>query len=825
MKQKLLLIASVCFFTFTAFSQSVVYEYDNHGNKVFFQVDLLHKCVAIDSSVEQSNANYIVLLLTQICGANNIDTINRCLYSVQMSQEQQDLFLNQLGEDTSAITISNHLLSENGSKVWCTNKIFVQMASYDTLVSLLNQFGMPYKSIIPFAGMENVFLIEFWGVFDKSLEYANILFESELAQFSQPNFGRFIRRSSNPYYTDQWGLKNTGQNGGTSGLDINVEGAWFYAEGEGVKVAVIDEGIELTHPDLSNNLLTGYDATQGAVPGNNGACKYGDYHGTTCAGVIAAVDNNIGVKGVAYKSKIIPIRISYEYFIDNYTTDAWVADGIYKSWHDYNADVLLCAWEYFGGPSSVIETAISNALTQGRSGRGSIVVFAAGNHITLDTSTTADQVSYPANCDPGIIVVGAMSPCGERKTATSCDGNNYWESCYGNELDVVAPGVLISTTDNTGNVGYNNGININDYSNTDYTHLFGGTSAAASYVAGVAALVLSVNNSLTAPQVARIIKGTSQKVGNYTYTYSASSHLNGTWNIEMGHGLVDATTAVQKAMIETLHPLRIRDSAINIYSEEAEPNINLYNVKKSPDIWFTNTNDITSSALISGNQYKIKVNIQNRSNSSYTLNSSNLIIKWALGFPSYWNSSFTPPCTICDCVASGDVAVPSGSFFFHAWETKTISINFTAPTYGSSGFLPCPLEGNDAIPFNMVAYVNDGGLTIGANETTCPIEHFVRANNNVAWTSCNLWINIVPIVYSITPNPTGTQATISYNLGDIRNANLIITGPNGNIIYNMSASDSSSKIIDVQSLPAGRYEVRLVSGGIIYDSKPLIISH
>lgn len=109
MKQKLLLIASVCFFTFTAFSQSVVYEYDNHGNKVFFQVDTLHKCVAIDSSVEQSNANYIVLLLTQICGANNIDTINHCLYSVQMSQEQQDLFLNQLGEDTSAISITNRM--------------------------------------------------------------------------------------------------------------------------------------------------------------------------------------------------------------------------------------------------------------------------------------------------------------------------------------------------------------------------------------------------------------------------------------------------------------------------------------------------------------------------------------------------------------------------------------------------------------------------------------------------------------------------------------------------------------------------------------------
>lgn len=815
MKRTILLIIALGAYTSAALSQSVVFEYDGQGQKIFFQTDTIHKCIAVNSSTEQSDIYNITALLAQICGGNNVDTVNQYLYSVQMSQEQQELFLNQLGEDASAISITNHLISENGSKVWCTNKIFVQTASYDTLVSLLNQFDMPYKNIILFAGMENVFLIEFWGVLDKSLDYANMLFESGFVKFSQPNFGRFLTTSSNPFYNDQWGLNNTGQNGGTSGVDINVEDAWFYGEGDNVKVAILDEGIELTHPDLSNNLLTGYDATQGAVPGNNGACRIYDSHGTLCAGVVGAEDNNNGVKGVAYKSKIIPIRIMYESVLGDYSTDEWTADGIYKSWHDYNADILLCAWSYDVGPSSVIENAISNALTQGRNGRGSIVVFASGNHDILDVATTAAQVSYPANCNSDIIVVGAMSPCGERKTATTCDGDDSWEGCYGNELDIVAPGVLAPTTDNTGNVGFNAGIEENDYSNTDYTRLFCGTSAASAYVAGVAALMISVNSTITAAQVARIMKGTAQKVGNYTYTYNATSHLNGSWNIEMGHGLVDAYAAVYAAMVEGWYSICIQDNTLD---SGIEPNLNQYMVNKSSDIWFTDMNDNLQSALMPGTQYKVKVRIRNNSNSAFFLNTSSLTLKWALGSSLQWVSSFSP-CFLCSCITSGSVTIPQSTVLIPACDNRVISTNFTVPSYAT-----CTMFGN-VLNFNMVAYVNDGGLTIGVNETTCPLEHFVRTNNNVAWTSCPLYLNLVPIIYSINPNPTGTQAAISYSLGDERNANLIITSPNGRIISSMPASESSTKYIDVQSLPAGRYEVRLEARGVVFDSKPLIISH
>ena len=94
----------------------------------------------------------------------------------------------------------------------------------------------------------------------------------------------------------------------------------------------------------------------------------------------------------------------------------------------------------------IIDDAIDNALTQGRNGLGTVVVFAAGND--------NGGVSYPANSNSEIITVGALSPCGERKSPNSCDGETTWGSNFGAELDIMAPGVLIPTTDRQGNNGY-----------------------------------------------------------------------------------------------------------------------------------------------------------------------------------------------------------------------------------------------------------------------------------------------------------------------------------------------------------------------------------
>ena len=141
------------------------------------------------------------------------------------------------------------------------------------------------------------------------------------------------------------------------------------------------------------------------------------------------------------------------------------------------------------------------AISNGRNGLGCVIVFAAGNN---NNST----VSYPANAIADIVAVGALSPCGERKNPSSCDGETNWGSNYGTALDVMAPGVLIPTTDISGSAGYSSG---------DYFNRFNGTSSACPHVAGIAALVLSVNPSLTQKEVVTIIEKTAKKTGNYSY--------------------------------------------------------------------------------------------------------------------------------------------------------------------------------------------------------------------------------------------------------------------------------------------------------------------
>ena len=141
-----------------------------------------------------------------------------------------------------------------------------------------------------------------------SLEMANFFFETKLFEFSEPDFLLLnMVKTNDTYFNAQWALKNYGQTGGTSGADIEAEPAWELTTGRpDVKIAVVDLGVDLSHPDLINNLLPGYDATGG---GSNGGPTGNDAHGTACAGVIAAQDNNgIGVVGIAYDCKIIPIK-------------------------------------------------------------------------------------------------------------------------------------------------------------------------------------------------------------------------------------------------------------------------------------------------------------------------------------------------------------------------------------------------------------------------------------------------------------------------------------------------------------------------------------
>lgn len=338
--------------------------------------------------------------------------------------------------------------------------------------------------------------------------------------------------STDVYDGYQWHLNNTGQTYGTVGVDISAKDAWSAssAAGSGVTVAVIDEGVDLSHPDLAANLVAGYDATG---LGSNGAPSGDDAHGTCCSGIIAAVtDNSKGVAGIAHGAKIMPVRIAYDDGSGSWVTyDSWIADGI--TWATNNgADVLSNSWGG-GSDSQAIDDAISNAKTSGRSGKGCVVVFSAGNDNT--------DVAYPGYLDT-VISVAALSPCDQRKAPASCDGEYWWGSNYGAALDISAPGVLMYTTDISGSSGYETG---------DYIANFNGTSSAAPVVSGVAALVIGSNPTLTATQVEQILYSTADDL--YTTGWDATS----------GYGRVNAQNAVLQALSGKLDRIGVIRAAVD----------------------------------------------------------------------------------------------------------------------------------------------------------------------------------------------------------------------------------------------------------------------
>lgn len=351
---------------------------------------------------------------------------------------------------------------------------------------------------------------------EEVLKIVALLAKREGVKWCEPDMYSGIAPSNdNPYYPNQWYLKN---NGYYVGMDINVEPAWQLVRGaSNVVVAVIDTGTDLEHEDLRTSLLQGYtvgDSNGHGAP-KNWTESDSKAHGTCCAGIIGAIDNNIGVMGVASGVKILPVNIApYPCTSTNrhgFASYSEISQAI--RWAYPRADVLSCSWTSKGGKSNDIANAITEARTKGRGGKGTIVVFSAGN----DTST----VAFPADVS-GVLTVGAIEQSGEK-----CAFSNI-----GSSLDLVAFGRNITTTDVTGELGY---------SSSGYYPWFSGTSAACPQVAGVAALMLSANPNLTEETVKKYIRETARDLGE-----SGRDDM-------YGYGLVDAQKAVAQALKGTMY--------------------------------------------------------------------------------------------------------------------------------------------------------------------------------------------------------------------------------------------------------------------------------
>lgn len=336
---------------------------------------------------------------------------------------------------------------------------------------------------------------------------------------------------------DQWHLHNTGRHRGTTmffkeGADARVVDAWRTLGSLGsqsIVVAVIDDGFDLTHPDLggAGKVVHPYDFTRNSDDPSPGP---GDAHGTACAGVAVGRSNGGDIVGSAPNASLMPLR--------------WgrgLTDGQIEKWFDHarlsGADVVSCSWKAQANRFALSQRAadaIESCAKNGRDGKGCVVVFAAGND-NQDINSSHYKNGFALH--PDVIAVAAC---------TSRDQKSHYSN-HGDRIWLTAPssgagGAGILTADVTG-YRLRNGNQIpRGYADGDYSYDFGGTSSACPLVAGISALVLSANPALTAGQVKGILRKTARRIGPSS-AYDRHGHSK-----DFGYGCIDANAAVKAAI-------------------------------------------------------------------------------------------------------------------------------------------------------------------------------------------------------------------------------------------------------------------------------------
>ncbi len=307
---------------------------------------------------------------------------------------------------------------------------------------------------------------------------------------------------------------------------ISMPNAWTKSTGNNnIKVAVIDVGTDYSHIDLVKNKWSsiGYDFIEGDNnPYPENILNSKNAHGTCVTGIICSdLNNNEGVSGIAggwnltKGVQFISLRAGEvigmgQEEIDNAAAVAAISYAI-----NNGAKVINCSWGVI--PTEEMAFVINNAVENKR-----VIVASTGNYY----KESQNNIKYPAS-SPYTIAVGATIGNDKRKTLNDGADITKWGSCYGSEIDAVAPGINIPTTDIEGQYGY---------SSDNYNPSFRGTSAAAPHVAALASLIASINPDLTFYEIRDIIRNTASKVGGYTYVNN--------FNENMGYGRINAYAAL-----------------------------------------------------------------------------------------------------------------------------------------------------------------------------------------------------------------------------------------------------------------------------------------
>jgi len=311
-----------------------------------------------------------------------------------------------------------------------------------------------------------------------------------------------------PLYFEQWALHY--DKAFYEAYNINDDAHIHFTKtipytGKGVKVAVIDIGFDVNHPEYRNNIIKTINSADGS---ENVACIGSEDcdHGTAVTGIIASNINHYGLRGVAPDVELVLIKLD----LAGYVGDDEIIDALEYASKE-NVDIINNSWGT-GEVSEVVKEKLKELANIGRDGKGIIIIFASGNQ-GVENNNDESMVDE---------VIGVGSTDEENLRAYYSD--------FGEGLDIMAPGgyTLGITTTYESNISWHSPfIRAEDYDR------FMGTSASAPLVTGAVALLLEKNPSLTRAEVQNILRESADKIGNVDY-------IDG-WNKYYGYGKLNVS--------------------------------------------------------------------------------------------------------------------------------------------------------------------------------------------------------------------------------------------------------------------------------------------
>lgn len=508
--------------------------------------------------------------LERIPEVQQVKQVHKNVYKVKSVSGERDGLMSHLRKQLPPGAVVHHAYNPEGDPItryYLTDQIAIRFVAGTTAAKREAILGKQHLELVrSYPGEAPVYLVRVTDATGKNpLKVAVELQAEKAVTFAEPNL---INRFEPAYlptdllFERQWHLRSWDGNDVLAGADVGAPAAWDISRGSrSVTVAVIDDGFELTHPDLSGPgkipfQIDFVDEDDLPLP----VYAAGDYHGTPCAGVAIGEENGQGIVGIAPGCSFLPIRFPL-------TADDDRLWEIFE-YAGQRADVLSCSWgpvPVYAPLNQLIFDQFSRLTrTGGPNGKGCVILFAAGNYNAplRDPGNTFFRWRDPSRGvviqRRGILNGHAAHPDVMAVSASTSLNKKAWYSNWGKEISVCAPsnnahpldpsipapGRGIWTTDNE-QFGQ-------DFTRgSRYTGSFGGTSSATPLVAGVAALVRSVNPDLTALEIKDLLERSADKIvdpepdpvlGHQKGGYDANGHSE--W---FGYGKVNAAAALALA--------------------------------------------------------------------------------------------------------------------------------------------------------------------------------------------------------------------------------------------------------------------------------------